>query len=83
MICVIDEKGWCERHKKHHKGQELDLALADTPEGEQARLLWDKQTEIRIRLTKGRGGEVEAATTFRQTMPRRPGRCCRRTNSSQ
>lgn len=41
MICVLDEAGYCARHKRKHAPEELRFALADTPKGEKYRQDWD------------------------------------------
>ena len=52
MICSLKENNWCERHKTFHKGLNKDLALSDTPIGEQYRLLWDKQLTKNMSINK-------------------------------
>lgn len=45
MICVLDESGYCARHKRKHIGRELQLALLDTEEGEKYRQYWERKDE--------------------------------------
>lgn len=46
MICVIDENGYCARHKRRHVGPARKLALDQSPLGAAARATWDKWAGI-------------------------------------
>ena len=42
-VCVLDNNDYCDRHKRVHRGRELQLALLDTDDGERYRKYWDEK----------------------------------------
>lgn len=44
--CILDEQGWCARHKHKHTGSILDLSQRETEEGDTARMLWDMEPSL-------------------------------------
>lgn len=41
MICQMDQNNYCLRHRRVHIGHAATIAMADTPEAEAYRLVWD------------------------------------------
>lgn len=41
-ICDLNQDNYCERHRRVHRGRELQLCLLDNNEGEAYRQAWDK-----------------------------------------
>jgi len=72
-ICILDETGYCARHRRVHEDAEKKWALSDTEKGEAWRTIWDRQLRGGGSMTpqqEARGAAI--AANFR---PRR--RCCR------
>ncbi len=43
LICSLDARGYCDRHKRVHTGQEREFALDESPIGNAHRREWDRQ----------------------------------------
>jgi hypothetical protein len=79
-VCVLDERGWCERHRKVHRGTSLALCLEDSDRGETHRKLQDELAgegavaksfrpshrgqQIHAAPTSGAGSELKAMTVL-------------------
>jgi hypothetical protein len=46
-LCILiikdDRINWCERHQRHHEGNDLELSQAATQAGARVRIQWDAE----------------------------------------